>query len=196
MAWSPVSPELQGMNPLGVALANSVMAGGSPVPQMQAPQMPGMKKPSKGQMILGILGDALAGAAGRAPVFAQHLGQMRAEERQDQRQQAQWGLQRRAGLEDYEARQQIEQRYRAPDVSPMERDARAWANMTPELQTAYRAAQAAKPQFIPDGLGGGQWVQPTVPGSAPRPAGPPPGVTFTPLPAGGPTPKASGNFPR
>lgn len=164
-----------------------VPPAGAEMPEMSpAPSgMPPMPKMSKGQMILGILGDALAGAAGGGPVF----GKMMQQRRQKEDERAEWGLKRQAERED----KQWEWKNKPQDPSPMERDALAWSRMTPELQAAYRAAQAAKPQFIPDGLGGGQWVQPPQPGA--RPAGPPSGVTFTPLPNGGPAP-APGNFPR
>lgn len=101
--------------------------------------LPPMPKMSKGQMILGILGDALAGAAGRGPAF----GQMMQQQKQQEREVAQWGLKRKADLEDYEAKQKIEQRYKAPDVAPALRDAQAWALMTPEQRTAYQEMKQA-----------------------------------------------------
>lgn len=174
------------MGPLGLALHSSL---GLQQPSQAVPAIPSPKPVGKGQLIAGVLADALAGAIGRPGTFAHQM----VERRQEDRQQAQWGLRRRAELEDYEAKQQIEQRYAKPDVSPMERDAKAWLAMTPELRKAYEAVQAAKPQFIPDGMGGGQWVRPQSPSS---PSGPPAGVTFTPLDDGGPTLPASGGFPR
>lgn len=162
------------MAPLGVSAAGDTSA--RPSSMAQPPSKP--RRP-RGELIAGILADAFAGMLGQQGPMAAQWGR----EREQEREQVQWGLQRRGRLEDYEAQKQIDQRYQVPDVSPMERDARAWAAMSPELQNAYRAAQAAKPQFIPDGMGGGQWVQPPMPG---RPAAPPPGVTFTPLPDGGP----------
>lgn len=180
---------MPGGSPLSLALMNAIGGGGNGgggtppfVPHMQAPQP---QKLSRGQMIAGVLADALAGAAGRPGMFAAMQGQ----QRQREQEIAQWGLQRRAGLEDYAAKQRIDAQYAKPDVSPILRDAQAWGSMSPEQRAAYREAQAAKPQFISDGYGGGQWA-------APPSQGPKPGITFTPLPAtGGPTPSASATFP-
>jgi hypothetical protein len=44
-------------------------------------------------------------------------------------------------LAEYEAKQQIEARYRKPDVPPMVRDAEAWQAMTPEQRTALAAVE-------------------------------------------------------
>ncbi len=181
---TPIVPQggFGGLPPNAPQGGTMVPQGAPPTPQTAGPEP---YKPSKGQMIIGILSDALRGAAGGPALFAQHLGKQRDQERE----QVQWQSNRTAGLEDYEARQRIEQRYKQADVSPMVRDATAWAGMTPEMRAAYREAQAAKPQFIPDGLGGGQWAQPPM-GGAPKP-----GLTFTPLPdTGGPAPKAPGTF--
>jgi hypothetical protein len=93
---------------------------------------------SKGQIIAGIIGDALAGAAGRQPVF----GQMVAQQHQRDDEMAQWGLQRRAHLQDWQAQQDYQHAH--PDPSPMERDVETWARMTPEQRAQYQEMQKAK----------------------------------------------------
>ncbi len=149
-----------------------------------APQKQGM---GKGQLIMGIIADALAGAAGREGPFAA----MMAKRREQEQEQAQWGLKRQGELEDYERQKQIDQRY------PSERAAYRWeANdgslmeMGPEgPQVVYKDPT---PKYISDGVGGAV----PLPGTgAAQPAGPTPGLTFTPIPGGGPTLGASGNFP-
>lgn len=174
----------------------------SPFAQPQAggqlPQpapMPEAPKRGKGEIILGILADGLAGLAGNRGVMAQQWGAEDAAARQQQQERVNWGLKRQAELEDYgrKLEMQNDPRYAKPDVAPVMRDAMAWQSMTPELRQAYEAMQRAKPQFIPDGMGGGQWAQPPQAGA---PARAPQGVTFTPLDDGGPTPQASGGFRR
>jgi hypothetical protein len=105
--------------PLGVSLAD-ILGATSSTPHM-----------SKGQIIAGIIGDALAGAAGRSPV----VGPMIAQEREQQAQEAQWG-------KHLLAQRMIEQAI--PDASPMERDARAWAQMSPQERQAYLEMNKAK----------------------------------------------------
>lgn len=172
--------------PLGIALADTVGA---------APQHPQM---SKGQIIMGIIADALSGAAGHQGGFAQMLGQ----QREDDRVQAQWGLQRRARLEDWQAQQDYQHAH--PDPSPMERDVQTWARMTPEQRAQYQDMQKAKEGdpivtiTLPNGqmysgprsglaaamMGGSQAPQ--------RPVG-----RLSPLPDGGPQGSPlSGSFPR
>jgi hypothetical protein len=167
--------------PLGVTLADLV---GAPVPHQM----------SKGQIIAGIIGDALAGAAGRQPVF----GQMVAQQHQRDDEMAQWGLQRRARLEDWQTQQDYQRAH--PDPSPMERDVQAWAAMTPEQRVQYQDMQKAKEGdpivtiTLPNGqmysgprsglaqamMGGGQMPQ--------KPVG-----NLTPI-DGGPTASPSGSF--
>ncbi len=159
--------------------------GQSPMPQA-APEKRGMNWGA-------ILADALSGLAGQQGQYPQRV----AREQRDQQEQAQWHQRRQADLEDYgrKLEMQNDPRYAKPDVSPVTRDAMAWQAMTPELRAAYEAMQRAKPQFIPDGMGGGQWAQPPQMGGR-APLAAPQGVTFTPLDDGGPTPQASGGFRR
>lgn len=157
-------------------------AGAPPAPPINPPIAPPAPKMSKGQLIMGILADALAGAAGKQGAFAQQIGKQREREQEV----AQWGLKRQGERDD----KMWEWQNKPQDVAPMVRDAQAWLRMGPEQQAAYRASQAVRPQFIPDGYGGGQWAAPPAAGAMPPAA--PKGVTFTPL--GGSTPKASNNF--
>ncbi len=166
-------------NPLGISLG-SVFTD-----QLQIPNTPPAPQFNKGQMLAGILADALAGAMGKPGQFAQ----MQQQQRQNEQEDAQWSrrqssvLQNQMALDDYKRLH--------PDPSPMERDASAGMGMNDAQREAYREAQAAKPQFIPDGMGGGRWAAPPA-----SPAGPPANITFTPIPGdGGPTLGASGGFP-
>jgi hypothetical protein len=156
--------------------------------EQQARQTPKM---GKGQIIAGILADALAGAAGRAPAF----GQMLAQQRQQEQEEVNWGRR-------LEQAEQIKARYREPELPPMLRDAQAWAGMTEEQRNAYKAmkqAGAGDPDVfvtLPNGqvyagpksglsqalMGGGQATQ--------KPVG-----KLTPI-NGGPTAPPSGGFPR
>lgn len=114
------------------AVAPLAVGGVPPLGLQAPPQQP--QKMSKGQLIMGILADALSGAQGKPGQFAQQMGK-----RQDREQEiAQWGLKRQGDLQDYEAKQQIDQRYAKPDVPPMMRDAQAWQTMTPEQRSAYQ----------------------------------------------------------
>lgn len=163
--------------------SNPLMA--QPASQQAQPKM------GKGQLIAGILGDALSGALGQQGQFAATMRQRQAAEQEE----AQWTRRQQSELGQYGQKKQIDQQYGGTDLSPIERDARAWMGMGPELQAAYRAAQAARPQFIPDGMGGGQWAIPPAAGASPQPMKTAPRGKLTPV-AGGPTPPASGAFPR
>lgn len=166
--------------PLGVALSDEL--GATP-------------KMSRGQIIAGIIGDALAGAAGGSPVFGQLMNQRH----QQEQEQAQWGLRRRAELQDWQTKQDYSSAH--PGPSPMERDVGAWQHMDPAQRAAYQDMQKAREGdpivtiTLPNGqmysgprsgiaaamTGGGQVPQ--------RPVG-----RLTPI-DGGPTPPASVGFP-
>lgn len=190
---------MAGRNPLGFALQNAIRPPSPFNPSgdlMSAPAQPQGKGllGGKGAMLAGILGDALSQASGGQAVVLPQMLAERERARRSQEEEAQWTRRRTAQNQDWMAHEQWKLDNKPPEVSPMERDLKFWQGLDPAGQAAYRAMQAAKPQFIPDGMGGGQWV--TVPGGgAPAaPPGPPPGVTFTPLDNGGPTPPASGGF--
>lgn len=187
-------------NPFGLALGDLLRVPGiSDTPKLPPPAASQPRKLSKGQMILGIIADGLAGATGRPPAFAQHLAQLREQEQQ----QAQWGLQRSAGLEDYERKRQIDQRYDKPDVSPMERDVAAWGRMGPNQRASYQAMQGMRqgdPDVfvtLPNGqvyAGPKSGLAQALMGGAPQPTAPPrPVGRLTPI-NGGLTPPASGTF--
>lgn len=168
-------------NPLGIALSDSLgikplssfVADNRPiVPDMNAgfgittpdANIPDLKKPgflapgSKGAMIAGIIGDMLSTASGGQAQFMPMQMQERQRQQQKAAEEAQWSRRRMADRED----KQWEWRNKPRDPSPMERDANAWLHMTPEQQAAYRQAQMVRPQFIPDGMGGGQWASPAA----------------------------------
>ena len=168
----------------------SDMGGRIAMPQAMPQAAPARQGPSKGQMILGILGDALAGARGGAPVF----GQMMAQRRQGEQDEVKWQRNRQAEMADYGEKLRMQQQYKEPDVSPMERDAAAWTRMGPDMQAAYRASQAARPQFIPDGMGGGSWASPPGQGQASAQPIAPVGK-LTPVMNGGSVPQAPSGFP-
>ncbi|WP_324807229.1 hypothetical protein SH584_11515 [Sphingomonas sp. LY29] len=123
------------MRELGMALAQMLGQTGQAAPQAPAP---GPKGPSKGAMILGILGDALAGAAGRGPTFGPMIARQRQEEQDAMKAEANWGRR----LTQYEQQKQIDQRYSMPDVSPIERDLAVWERLSPEQRTAYQSMKA------------------------------------------------------
>ena len=172
--------------PLGLSLAD-ILGQSAPA----APKM------SRGQIIAGIIGDALAGAAGRSPTFGPMVARQKEEQQQAAQEEAQWG---RHLLTQELVKQQF------PDPSPMARDVQAWQGMTPEQRAMYQQMQTARegdPMVLtplPNGqiysgprsglaaamMGGGSGA-----GAAPtRPVGP-----LTPIPdSGGPTQPASGGF--
>lgn len=78
-----------------------------------APQHHGLFAPgSKGQMIAGIIGDALAGASGGQPVFGQMLAQQRAQAAEE----AQWGRRHDQQRQEHRSDQQWELDHRPPPV--------------------------------------------------------------------------------
>lgn len=152
-------------------------------------------KISKGQLIAGILADALAGAAGQQGRFAPMMERRRLAE--DER--VKWSRNRQADIEDYVTKLGIKQKL-DPDISPMERDARAWAQMTQPEKDAYlqmNAARAGDPEVfvtLPNGqvyAGPKSGLASALMGRAPAPTKPI--GSLTPL-DGGPTPPASGGF--
>lgn len=80
-------------SPLGLSLSKMLMPGAEPAPKPAG----GLFKPgSKGQIIAGIIGDALAAASGGSPVFTQNLMAQRQREQELQAQEAQWTRRRQA----------------------------------------------------------------------------------------------------
>lgn len=160
------------MMPQGLGGVLGSMLGGTPAPAMK----PGFMAPgSKGAIIAGILGDALATASGGRAQFIPGEMQRRQQEQQASAAEAQWHKQRMAGREDKQwewANKPTE----APVAPMMQRELEYWRSLDAEGQAAYRSMQSAKPQFIPDGMGGGQWATPPAAGAMPtapmRPVGP------------------------
>lgn len=104
------------ISPLGASLAATVRgntldpqkwSNPDAQPPAQPPAMPAM---SKGQLILGILADALAGAQGKPGAFAAQMGQ----QRQQQQEEVQWQRRRAEGIQDYGQKQAIDQQYAKP----------------------------------------------------------------------------------
>lgn len=108
----------------------------APVPAPVAPVQP--QRLSKGQLILGVLADALAGAQGRPGQFAAMQGQRRQEEREE----VQWQNRRRANLEDYGVQQQLQRQYAPPPA--MVQNVQAWMNMTEPQRAAHAQMQQAQ----------------------------------------------------
>lgn len=154
-------------NPLGMMLGNSILPGDQPdygmgdfpkVPhnyaQTEQPKKAGFLAPgSKGQMIAGIIADALAGATGGQPVF----GQMLARQREAAAEEAQWHKRRMAGREDKQW--EWDNKPKDDAVPPILRDAQAWASMPEPLRKAYQEMQEAKggDEFITTTLPNGQF---------------------------------------
>lgn len=169
-------------NPLGAALGNTLV---------QSPEAP--KGLSKGQIIMGIIADALAGAAGQPGPFAAQM----ARQRQQEQEEANWGRR-------FERQKQIEQQYEktkpyrweANDGSLMEmgpdgtarlvyKDPTPKANLDPDVFITLPNGQvyAGPRSGLAAAMMGG-----TTAKTAPR-------GKLTPV-NGGPTPPASGGFPR
>jgi hypothetical protein len=168
--------------PLGVALSDQL--------GVQQPQY------SRGQIIAGILADALAGAAG-------HPGPMAArwnDERQQQNEEVQWAHHRQGIMDDWVRQQEYSRAH--PDPSPMARDVADFQRMTPEQRAAYAEMEKAREgdPIVTITLPNGQMYSGPRSGLATAmmgrmatpqaPVGP-----LTPI-NGGPTPSASGGFPR
>lgn len=139
------------MNPLGLTLQSMVLPDylqqqpnvgpiAAPViPPVAAPQP---RQGGKGQLIAGILADALAGAQGRPGMFAQMMGQQRQQERESQQEQVRWQRDRQGRIEDYETQQRLQRDYAQPPA--MVQNVQAWMNMTEEQKAAHRAMQEAQ----------------------------------------------------
>lgn len=176
------------MSQLGLSLAEMIGQDGRRGPEITGPAQQ-RSTMSRGQIIAGILADALSGAAGHPGQFAAMLGRQRENERED----AQWGRR-------LEQKEQIEAKYRQPDVSPMVRDAQAWQTMTPEQRNAYqqmKVAGAGDPDVfvtLPNGqvyAGPKSGLSQALMGRSQSPQAPV--GRLTPI-NGGQTPPASGGF--
>ena len=162
----------------------------APLPPIMAPQAPPQPQQQAGGRIkphwLGILADALAGAAGQPGRYAQHLQQRQ----QDERGEANYQRRREDDRSDWLWKQQNESR--APSEFDRMMDAAGVpADQRPAMyrQALERKINPPRTIVLADGsvmeLPGGASPFPAVP---PRPVGP-----LTPI-DGGPTPTASGGF--
>lgn len=102
-------------NPFEDILRNYVPADLGGQITMPPPAPPPSNKMSRGQIIAGIIGDALAGAAGRGPSFGPMVAQQRQHQQDQASEQAQWQLRRQAERED-----RAPYRWEANDGSLME----------------------------------------------------------------------------
>lgn len=198
-------------NGLGISLQNLLSATGAnlggrystpgfnPGAEQQTPAMAPVQR-SKGQMIAGILSDAVSGFLGREGSFGATLSAEKERERTMQAQEAQWSRRRDAENQDWLKREQWQLANKAPDVSPMQRDLAAWEAMTPDQRIAYQQMQKAKEgdPIVSVSLPNGQFysgprsgLTAALTGQAPQPPVQPIGVL---RPVGGPTQPASGGF--
>jgi hypothetical protein len=155
---------------------------------------PAPRSQGNGRAWAGILADMLAGALGQPGMYAQSMERRRQEQAALDREEQQYTRRRLDKRDDMIwERDNIPRapyRWESNDGSLMEMGADGL------VRTVYKDP-TPKMNFIPDGMGGGQWVaSPTVPVQTPQsPADLKPVGRLTPL-NGGPTPRASGGFPR
>ena len=154
-------------------------SGDPGAPQPQAPSM--QPQMSRGQLIAGILADALAGAAGRPAAFGQMLGQ----QREQQREEVQWQRRRAEGIQDYGEKQRLDLQYAKPAEQPAIVKLAAIVNDPTQPQWARDAAKAnmdAQNNPVISLPGGGLGLRSTVTGmlggGAPPPATLPPDFDF------------------
>lgn len=123
----------------------------APMSVPEQPKKPGFMAPgSKGAMIAGIIGDALAAGTGGQPVFTANMMAQRQREADAQAAEAQWHRNRQANRED----KQWEWQNKPPEVPSMVRDAQAWDSMPPHLRKAYQEMNDADRgpfTFLPNG---------------------------------------------
>ena len=155
-----------GMRPnLGMNLAG-IVAGDQwqppQMPPMMPPQMPqqGMEqaKPrSKGQMIAGILGDALLGFGGQQGQFGPMLARENQQRQADAREEAQWT--RRQKTEDDRWTQRETFKRNNPDPTAMERNLATFQGWGPDQRKAYGEMQQADrgDPFVTTSLPNGQF---------------------------------------
>lgn len=139
---------------------------------------------------LALIGSVLTGDGGNSPALQPFMLRRQMELQQQRAQQ-----QRQAELEDYATKLRMKQQY---DPSPGPQPYR-WESNDGDV---YELGQDGMPRrvfddptpkmsFIPDGMGGGQWIAvPSAPTGQPQIGT----VMDDPRKAGGPTPRASGGF--
>lgn len=116
------------------------------------------------QKILGTIGDALQVAGGGRASFGPSQQEQQASDEDWQRQVA---------IEQYKARQRLEEKraeaMRPPPPTAMERNFQWYNTLPPEQQAAFaRYQDVVQPKFVPDGYGGGQTVSRSGGGMPPQ----------------------------
>lgn len=176
----------------GAGIPADGMSGRQPMAMMQAPQKHGFGH-TLGK-IAGVIGDSLLMANGGAPIYTQGIEadrQARAEQQLAQ-------LSRSQGLEDYEAKQKIEAKYRPGHI--WESNDGSLMQIGPDgmPQIVYKDPTPKINWIAADDGQGGKQLVPVGPngplGGAGFQTGRKPVGKLTPI--GGPTLGASGNFPR
>ncbi len=199
---------MAGRNPFGIALGDALMQPDVSIPPIvtqqiavpspQAPPAPQSRSMvpegmSKGQFIMGIIADALAGAAGKPGGFAQMLNQRR----QAEQEEVQWGRRREAEMQDYgrKLEMQNDPRYAKPESRYWEDNAGNQWKMGANGQPERFFTDMAPKQYIQDGM----LVTAPNPYNVGAPSVAPPVITEDlwnkGTPIGGSTPQASGGFP-
>jgi len=154
----------------------------------------GMAKPKKGGIfgsglngwdIAGILGDAFSD---RGPLYTQRILGERDNQNNLQLLARQKEADRQTEMQDWQAKEQWKRDNPTPINNDTINDFNFYKGLSPEDRDVYHKM---RPQFIPDGFGGGQWA---TPGS-----GQPAQTAIKPVGQlkpyqGGPTQPASGNF--
>lgn len=182
----------QPRNPFGLDL-ETAMRVGLPAPQLppQAPQeAPTAPKMGRGQLIAGILADALAGAAGQPGPFAARM----ARQQQQQAEEAQWHRRRQGDRED----KQWEWQNKPKETAPYRFEDNAgnvWER-GPDGRNVRIFTDEVPKQFTHDGM---LITTPNPYAAAVQPAPPEvigEDVWNTGIPVGGQASPAPGGFPR
>lgn len=163
-------------------------------PQAQA------KKPSVLPYALAALEDTMARQMGYQPQGVSRLNDMNAQRQQEAAALAEEQRKRSMGLEDYEAKKQIDQRYEStapakdPEVVRLSQIANDLNRPEYERRAAAAAVEARNTQWIRtvDPLTGAITLQPSPSSAAPPPDMLPPDFDFG---EGGPASQAPGGFP-
>lgn len=172
------------MAPLGKTLRSMLISDPEPAAQ------PSAGKPNWA----GILADALAGAMGKPGAYAGMMQQQRAAEQEE----AQWTRRQQSELGQYEQKKRVDQRFDTPKrVEQQDNAGNVWVKDPTTGQWAIDFIDRTPKQFVHDGMqiSVPNPYAPSQPATA-APAGPPPGLTFTPIPEGGPALKAPATFQR
>ena len=137
----------------------------NPRPDVFTPKQDGMdpmdpmaaKPRSKGQMIAGIISDALAGFNGQQGQFGQMIARERQQQQADQREEVQWTRRRQQQNDDWTQREDYKRAN--PDPTAMERNLSTYQGWGPEQRAAYGDMQQAErgDPFVTTTLPNGQF---------------------------------------